>query len=176
MTGTPANFDFLPALPEITLLVAACVVLLVDLVLPETRRNWSYWLTQLGVIATAWLSLYVFHESPAHTFGNTFIADALADRLKFLSCVTVALTLAYSRGYLTARGLFRGETFALMMFALLGMMVMISANHFLLLYLGLELMSLSLYAMIALQRESGRELGGRCASALGIRYRYRLAR
>ena len=100
-------------------------------------------------------ALYIFHESPAHTFGNTFVADALADVLKFLSCVTVALTLAYSRSYLTERGLFRGETFALMMFALLGMMVMISANHFLLLYLGLELMSLSLYAMIALQRESG---------------------
>ena len=159
MTGAmPVNFDFLPALPEIALLVAACVVLLVDLVLPETRRSWSYWLTQLGVVATAWLSLYVFHESPAHTFGNTFIADALADVLKFLSCVTVALTLAYSRTYLEARGLFRGETFALMMFALLGMMVMISANHFLLLYLGLELMSLSLYAMIALQRDSAQSV------------------
>ncbi|HEY2863741.1 MAG TPA: NADH-quinone oxidoreductase subunit NuoN [Casimicrobiaceae bacterium] len=150
------NFDFLPALPEIALLVAACVVLLVDMMLPETRRSWSYWLAQVGVLVSAWLSLYVFHESPAHTFGNTFIADALADVLKFLSCVTVALTLLYSRSYLEPRGLFRGETFALMMFALLGMMVMISANHFLLLYLGLELMSLSLYAMIALQRDSGR--------------------
>ena len=153
-TGTPVNFDFLPALPEVTLLVATCMVLMVDLVLPETRRKWSYWLTQVGVVGTAWMSLYVFHESPAHTFGNTFVADALADVLKFLSCVTVALTLAYSRTYLSARGLFRGETFVLMMFALLGMMIMISANHFLLLYLGLELMSLSLYAMIALQRDS----------------------
>ena len=103
MTATPVNFDFLPALPEITLLVAACVVLMVDLVLPETLRKWSYWLTQLGLVATAWLSLYVFHQAPAHTFGNTFVADALADVLKFLSCVTVALTLAYSRSYLTAR-------------------------------------------------------------------------
>ncbi|MEP6997442.1 MAG: NADH-quinone oxidoreductase subunit NuoN [Betaproteobacteria bacterium] len=155
-SATGPNFDFLPALPEMALLAAACVVLMVDLVLPETRRSWSYWLAQLGVLVTAWLSLYVFHESPVHTFGNTFIADALADVLKFLSCITVALTLAYSRTYLAARGLFRGETFALMMFALLGMMVMISASHFLLLYLGLELMSLSLYAMIALQRESGK--------------------
>lgn len=150
----PAGFDFLPALPEIALLVSACTVLLVDLVLPETQRHWSYWLTQLGVLVTAWLSLYVFHEAPVHTFGNTFIADALADVLKFLSCLSVALTLAYSRTYLVSRGLFRGETFALMMFALLGMMVMISANHFLTLYLGLELMSLSLYAMIALQRDA----------------------
>ena len=150
----PVNFDFLPALPEIALLVGACLVLLVDLVLPETRRSWSYWLTQLTVVTTAWLSLYVFHESPAHTFGNTFIADALADVLKFLSCVTVALTLAYSRSYLAARGLFRGETFALMMFALLGMMVMISAGNFITLYMGLELHSLSLYALVAMHRKS----------------------
>ena len=147
-------FDFLPALPEMALLVAACVVLLVDLVLPETRRHWSYWLTQLGVLLTAWLTMAVFHQAPEQTFGHTFIADAMADVLQFLSCVTVALVLAYSRSYLTERGLFRGETFTLMMFALLGMMVMISAASFLTLYLGLELMSLSLYAMIALQRDS----------------------
>ena len=148
------GFDFLPALPEMALLVAACVVLLVDLVLPETQRHWSYWLTQLGVLVTAWLTMAVFHQAPEQTFGNTFIADAMADVLQFLSCVTVVLVLAYSRTYLTERGLFRAETFTLMMFALLGMMVMISAASFLTLYLGLELMSLSLYAMIALQRDS----------------------
>ncbi|MGH8798939.1 MAG: NADH-quinone oxidoreductase subunit NuoN [Casimicrobiaceae bacterium] len=150
----PQGFAFFPALPEIALLVAACTVLLVDLLLPEARRHWSYWLTQIGVLVAAWLSLYVFHQTPVHTFGDTFIADALADVLKFLSCVTVALTLTYSRSYLVERGLFRGETFALMMFALLGMMVMISASHFLTLYLGLELMSLCSYAMIALWRDS----------------------
>ena len=83
------------------------------------------------------------------------VDDMLGDVLKFVSYFVVGFTLFYSRDYLTARGLFRGETFVLALFALLGMMVMISANHFLLLYLGLELMSLSLYAMIALQRESG---------------------
>jgi len=147
-------FNLTPALPEMTLLVSACVVLIVDLFVPESRRQISYWLTQLGLLATAWFSLYVFHETPVHTFGGTFIADALADLLKFFSCITVILTLLYSRVYLAARGLFRGETFVLMMFSLLGMMVMISAGHFLTLYLGLELMSLSLYAMVALQRDS----------------------
>jgi NADH-quinone oxidoreductase subunit N len=147
-------FDLTPALPEVVLLAAACTVLIVDLFVPESRRAISYWLTQLGLFATAWFTLYVFHETPVRVFGNVFVADALADLLKFFSCVTVILTLIYSRVYLTARGLFRGEIFVLMMFALLGMMVMISAGSFITLYLGLELMSLSLYAMIALQRES----------------------
>jgi len=149
-----AGFDLTPALPEVTLLIAACVVLVVDLFVPDSQRRVSYWLTQLGLLATAWFSLYVFHETPVRAFGNVFVADALADLLKFFSCITVVLTLLYSRVYLTARGLFRGETFVLTMFALLGMMVMISAAHFLTLYLGLELMSLSLYAMVALQRDS----------------------
>ena len=164
-------FDFIPALPEIALLTAACAVLVIDLFVPESRREISYWLTQLGLLVTAWLSLYpgheravqlvafgyrfdLFHAGPVRTFGNMFVADALADFLTFLTCMSVVLTLAYSRTYLTDRGLFRGETFVLTMFALLGMLVMISANSFLTLYLGLELQSLSLYAMVALRRDS----------------------
>ena len=123
----------------------------------------SYWLAQVGLLATAWLTLnaqregysfYFLHATPIRMFGNMFVTDALADLLKFLSCITVILTLVYSRAYLLARGLFRGETFVLMMFALLGMMVMISAASLLTLYLGLELMSLSLYALVALHRDS----------------------
>jgi len=146
--------NFAAALPEIALLIAACTVLMVDLFVPDSQRKVSFWLAQAGLLVTAWLTLYVFHGAPVRTFNNTFVADAFGDLLKFLSCVVVIVTLLYSRSYLAARGLFRGETFVLMMFALLGMMVMISANHLLTLYLGLELMSLALYAMIALQRES----------------------
>jgi NADH-quinone oxidoreductase subunit N len=150
----PATFNLTPALPEVALLITACTVLVVDLFVPESRRHVSYWLTLLGLLVTAWLSLYVFHATPVRTFSNTFVADALADLLKFLSCISVVLMLVYSRVYLVARGLFRGETFVLTMFALLGMMVMISAGSFLTLYLGLELMSLSLYALVAAQRDS----------------------
>jgi NADH-quinone oxidoreductase subunit N len=155
---TPIDFslDFAPALPEMALLVAACLVLLVDLFLPEERRAISYWLTQLGLLAAAWLSLAVFHEQPILALGRMFIADELADVLKFFSYVSVSLMLFYSRSYLTARGLFRSETFVLALTALLGITVMISANSFITLYLGLELMSLSLYAMVALQREAHR--------------------
>ena len=78
----------------------------------------------------------------------------LADTLKFMSCVAVSLSLFYSRGYCDVRGLFRGETFVLTLFALLGMMVMIAAGSFVTLYLGLELLALSLYAMVAMYRTS----------------------
>ncbi len=166
------GFDFMPALPEMALLASACVVLVADLFVPDNRREISYWLTQLGLVITAWLSLYpgheravqlavlgyqldLFHAAPIRTLGNMFVADALADVLTCFTCVSVVLTLAYSRSYLSERGLFRGETFVLTMFALLGMLVMISANSFVTLYLGLELQSLSLYAMVALRRDSG---------------------
>ncbi|HVR93406.1 MAG TPA: NADH-quinone oxidoreductase subunit N, partial [Casimicrobiaceae bacterium] len=155
MQALTLAFDYIPALPEIVLLVFACVVLMIDLFVPEPRRHISYWLTLFGIAATASATLYVFHRTPVRTFGNMFVADAFGDLLTFLTCLTVMAMLVYSRSYLAARGLFRGETFVLAMFALLGMLVMISANHFLTLYLGLELMSLSLYAMVALYRESG---------------------
>jgi NADH-quinone oxidoreductase subunit N len=156
VTPISFSFDFAPALPEMALLVAACVVLVVDLFLPDDRRAVSYWLTQAGLFVAAWLSLAVFHEQPLHALGRMFIADELADVLKFFSYVSVSLMLFYSRSYLLTRGLFRGETFVLTLTSLLGITVMISANSFITLYLGLELMSLSLYAMVALQRGSER--------------------
>ena len=156
MTPLGVSFEFGPALPEIALLATACIVLVVDLFLPDSRRAWSYWLAQIGLLVAAWFALTVFHEQPARALGRMFVADALADVLKFFSYVSVSLMFFYSRGYLVARGLFRGETFVLTLTALLGITVMISAANFVPLYLGLELMSLSLYALVALQRESGR--------------------
>jgi NADH dehydrogenase subunit N (EC 1.6.5.3) len=88
------------------------------------------------------------------TFNGSFVDDPMARTLKMISVLTVSFVLAYSRDYIQSRGLFKGEFFVLILFALLGVMVMISANHFLVLYLGLELLSLSLAALIALQRDS----------------------
>src|SRR5258708_17041613 len=93
------------------------------------------------------------HDEIVHAFHGVMVADMVADVLRVFSFIALSLVLFYSRAYLTARGLFRGETFVLMLFALLGMQVLITANHFLTLYLGLELMSLSLYALVALQRD-----------------------
>ena len=83
-----------------------------------------------------------------------YVADTLSDLLKLAAYVAVFMVLVYSRVYVQQRGMYRGEFFVLTLFALLGMMVMISANHLLVLYLGLELLSLSLYSMVALQRDS----------------------
>src|SRR6266567_4041157 len=149
-------FNLTAAWPEIVLGSAACLILILDLFVPESRRQISYWLTQVALLAAAYVTLASPDDTPLRALGGMFIADKLADAMKLFAYVSVSLTLFYSRTYLAARGLFRGETFVLMLTALLGMMVMISAASFVTLFLGLELMSLSLYALIALQRDSPR--------------------
>jgi NADH-quinone oxidoreductase subunit N len=147
----------LPAYAEIFLLGMALVVLMVDVFLPERLRWVSYLLTQATLAGCAVLTLAVANllgGATAFTFGNMFVGDAMANTLKVVTYVAVSACLVYSRRYLEDRGLFRGEYFVLMLFALLGMMVMISANHFLLVYLGLELLSLCLYALVAMNRDS----------------------
>lgn len=153
-----AIFNFGAALPEVVLAGAACAILVVDLFVPPSRREISYWLTQLTLLVAAGLTLALPDDSPLRALGGMFVADRLATVLKIFAYVAVSLMLFYSRSYLTLRGLFRGETFVLSLTALLGMLVMISGNSFVSLYLGLELMSLSLYAMVALQRESERAI------------------
>ena len=145
--------NFQPVLPEIVIATAASLILLVDLWLPDHKRHVSYWLTQFSLLLAACVTLRGLHDEIVHAFHNVMVADMVADVLRLLSFLALSLVLFYSRTYLTLRGLFRGETFVLMLFALLGMQVLITANHFLTLYLGLELMSLSLYALVALQRD-----------------------
>ncbi|GIK87816.1 MAG: NADH-quinone oxidoreductase subunit NuoN [Burkholderiales bacterium] len=141
-----------PVMPEIVLLSAACAILVIDLFLDEPRRKVSYWLAQAALLGTAWYVLATAHAAPAKGFGNMVVDDMLSDLLKLAALLCVSAGLFYGRQYFALRGLFRGETFVLTLFATLGMMVMISANSFLVLYLGLELMSLSLYALVALHR------------------------
>jgi NADH-quinone oxidoreductase subunit N len=147
----------LPAWPEIFLLIATCAILLADLWVSDARRELTYGFSLAALAGTA--VLLVLAQSyaggqPSYTFNDMFVADGMASVLKLLAVGAVAVCLVYSRRYLQDRGLFKGEYFVLALFALLGMMVMISANHFLVLYLGLELMSLCLYAMVALNRDS----------------------
>ncbi|MDH4180545.1 MAG: NADH-quinone oxidoreductase subunit N, partial [Betaproteobacteria bacterium] len=151
-------------MPEIALLTAACAILVLDLFLRDERRAVSYWLTQAALLGTAWYVLATANAASSRAFGNMVVDDMLTDLLKLAALLAVSAGLFYGRQYLAARGLFRGETFVLMLFAALGMMVMISANHFLLLYLGLELMSLSLYALVALHR------GAPSASEAAMKY------
>jgi len=143
-----------PAYPEMFLLVMACLILIVDLFISDDNRIFTYGLTQFTLAGCAVLTFFTGNAEPVYTFSGMFVDDLMADALKLLTCLAVITILVYARAYTAARGMFRGEFFTLALFATLGMMVMISANHLLTLYLGLELLSLSLYAMVALQRDS----------------------
>ncbi len=148
--------DLMPAYAEIFLLTMACIVLVVDLFLKDDKRYITYGLSLLALAGTALISLAIMAKlaSPTYTLSNMFVADTMGNVLKFLACTAVGMGMVYSRSYLSDRGLLKGEFFSLALFATLGMMVMISANHFLSLYIGLELLSLCLYAMVALNRDS----------------------
>src|SRR5690242_9617871 len=142
-----------PAAPEIFMLAMVCVILVVDLFLDEARRHVSLVLTLLTLLVTAALAA-AGGTGVHHIFNGMFVADPMSQVLKVFICIAVGAMLVYGREYARLRGLFRGELFALALFSTLGMMVMVSASHFLTLYLGLELMSLCLYSMVALSRDS----------------------
>ncbi len=147
--------DLLPAYAEIFLLIMACVVLVVDLFLDDSRRYITYALSLATLAGCAFFTAGISGTpSPTYTFNSMFVSDVMANVLKMLTYIAVATGMVYSRSYMVERGLLRGEYFSLSLFATLGMMVMISANNFLTLYIGLELLSLCLYAMVALSRDS----------------------
>jgi NADH-quinone oxidoreductase subunit N len=148
------RLNILAALPEILLLIAACGVLLADVLTERSGRHSSIDRLALAVLllpaaATVWQL-----GQPAQVAMNgMYVSDALGHVLKLAAYVAVAATLVYGRAYAIDRGMHRGEFYALALFALLGQMVMISAGNMLVVYLGLELMSLSLYAMTAMRRD-----------------------
>ncbi|MBI2286856.1 MAG: NADH-quinone oxidoreductase subunit NuoN [Nitrosomonadales bacterium] len=146
--------DLMPAGAEIFMLVMACVILIADLLIKQSGRLVTYMLVQLTLLGCSLITVGTHENGVVYAFNNMFVDDLMSDVLKLLTYLAVSMMLVYSRLYLTVRGLFSGEFMVLALFATLGMMVMISANHFLTLYLGLEVLSLSLYAMVALQRDS----------------------
>jgi NADH-quinone oxidoreductase subunit N len=149
------NASWITIYPEIVLLVMACVILLVDLFVKSPRRTATYVLTllTLGVVAVLH-GLYATGESTLYGFGNMVVSDSMGHWLKCFACIAMAITLVYGRPYAADRGMLRGgEMFTLSMFALLGMCVMISGNNFLVIYMGLELLTLSSYALVALRRD-----------------------
>jgi NADH-quinone oxidoreductase subunit N len=146
--------QFIPLLPEVFLLTMLSVILIIDAMVGDDKRYLAYILSLLTLAGAAFLTLRDFSTMPVLTMNGLFIDDPLSDALKLFLYLIVAVVLVYSRDYLRERGLYKGEFFVLALFATLGMMVMVSASHFLTLYLGLELLSLSLYAMVALQRDS----------------------
>ena len=151
------NINLLPASPEIFLSIATSVIMLVDMFLADSKRHVTYILSMIALAICGWISMGdVNAGTTVYTFHNMFVSDPMSSLLKVFSYVAVGLTLIYSRQYATDRGMLGenlgGEFYTLALFSLLGQMVMISGNNFLVIYLGLELMSLSLYALVALRR------------------------
>jgi len=155
MEAVVSNFGMQAAAAEIFLLSAVCVILLVDVFLSDRLRWITYGLSLLTLAGTAYMTVRFAVDSRVTAFDGMFIADPMGDVLKLFSYGTVAVSLLYSREYLQRNGLFRGEYFVLALVALLGVMVMTSAGNLLTVYLGMELLSLSLYAMVAFDRDSG---------------------
>ncbi|MDH5778395.1 MAG: NADH-quinone oxidoreductase subunit NuoN, partial [Gammaproteobacteria bacterium] len=142
------------ATPEITLLCLTCLVLVIDLFVPQQKRIVTYLASQLSLIIVFALTISSYAEQSSFAFSNTFVRDSMGDVLKLGVYISIFMVFLYSRDYLKQRDIFIGEFYVLGLFGVLGMMVLISAHNFLTLYLGLELLSLSLYAMVAIHRES----------------------
>ena len=147
--------NLLPAAPEIFLATMALAILMIDLLVKDSRRTVIFALTQLTLIGCAAIQFATSTGEISYTFSNMFVDDLMSDLLKLFLYMTVVIVMFYSRGYIIDReSMNKGEYYVLALFATLGMMVMISANHFLTIYIGLELLSLSLYAMVAMNRDS----------------------
>ena len=147
--------NLLPAAPEIFLTVMALAILMIDLLVKDSRRTVTFVLTQLTLIGCAAIQFATSTGEITYTFSNMFVDDLMSDLLKLFLYMTMLIVMFYSRGYIIDReSMNKGEYYVLALFATLGMMVMISANNFVTIYIGLELLSLSLYAMVAMNRDS----------------------
>ncbi|WP_374348101.1 NADH-quinone oxidoreductase subunit NuoN [Chitinimonas sp.] len=151
---TLESLNLFAAMPEIWLLCATLAILLIDLFLKDEQRDITYMLSLFAITVSAVLTVRGFGAPPRTAFNGLFVADSMSDVLKLGMDIGVGLVLIYSRGYAAVRQMYRGELFTLTLFALLGMMVMTSSANLLMLYVGLELLSLSLYALVALPRDS----------------------
>ena len=141
--------------PEIVLLIMACLIAMVDLGVKTPRRNVTYALTLLTLAALAVMEASIaLGGQTFYGFGNMVVVDSMGSWLKCFSCIALLVTVIYGRPYASDRDMLRGgEFFTLSLFALLGMFVMISGHNFLVLYMGLELMTLCSYALVALRRD-----------------------
>ncbi|MCF8205116.1 MAG: NADH-quinone oxidoreductase subunit NuoN [Methylotenera sp.] len=148
------DMNWLAIYPEILLLVMGCVVALVDLWVTDEQRRPTYWLTQLSLALVAGMHFYYFDAGfTTYAMQGMVVADPMGHLLAGFACVATMIALVYARPYAGVREMLKGELFILSLFSLLGICVMLSANNFLVIYLGLELMSLSLYALVALRRD-----------------------
>ncbi|SHN27197.1 NADH-quinone oxidoreductase subunit N [Rhizobacter sp. OV335] len=148
------DMNWLAVYPELVLLVMACVVAMVDLWVTDPKRTPTYWLTQATLAIVGVMHLLYFDAGfTVYGMQRMMVTDPLGHLLGFFAALAVMVTLVYARPYAESRDMLKGELFTLSLFSLLGISVMLAANNFLVVYLGLELMSLSLYALTAMRRD-----------------------
>ena len=149
------NLSWVVAYPEILLLIMGCVITLVDLGVKTPLRGVTHALTLMTLAGVAILcALYAQTGQTVYGFGGMVVSDPMGNWLKCFASIALMATLVYGRTYAADRDMLRGgELYILSIFSLLGMFVMISGHHFLVLYLGLEMLTLASYALVALRRD-----------------------
>jgi len=150
------RYDLITALPEIVIVCMAMFILLADLFLKPANRIAIYLLAQVTLFVAAYITFTTHVPSVSYAFTNTFVDDAMSDVLKLMTYLGASLIFVYSRQYIKQRDMYCGEFYALTLFSVVGMMIMISGQNMLTLYIGLELLSLSLYALVALDRDNAK--------------------
>ena len=146
--------DFISGAPEMTLLCLICVVLVADLFIDDEHRVLTFWMAIAALFITGWTIIATAPVGRTVIFDGSYVSDSLSQILKLSVTGFVALAFWYARDYLRANDLHKGEFYILGLFGLLGMMIMISANSLLTMYLGLETLALSLYALVAFDRNN----------------------
>ncbi|MBT8066084.1 MAG: NADH-quinone oxidoreductase subunit NuoN [Gammaproteobacteria bacterium] len=146
--------NYISAAPEMTLLGLICVVLIADLFIDDDNRVITFWLTMLSLFVTGVVLLATAPEARVEVFSGSYVSDPFSQILKLGTVLFVALSFFYARDYLRVNDLHKGEFYLLGLFGLLGMMIMTSANSLLTMYLGLETLALSLYALVAIDRNN----------------------
>lgn len=150
------RYDLFTALPEMILLGMAMLVLIADLFLKQSNRIAIYGLSQMALLVAAYFTFTTHAPGVGYAFTGAFVDDAMSDILKLMIYLGTSLIFIYTRQYIQLRDMYRGEFYALVLFSVVGMMIMVSGQNMLTLYIGLELLSLSLYALVALDRDNAR--------------------
>jgi NADH-quinone oxidoreductase subunit N len=148
------QFDMISILPEITVLSMAMLILILDLFIRPQSRFIIYGLSQFTLFAAAWFTFKTHTPAVSYSFTQMFVDDSLADVLKLMTYLGTSIMLVYTRQYMQLRDMYRGEYYAMVLFAMLGMMIMISGHSLLTIYMGLELLSLCLYSLVAFDRDN----------------------
>ncbi len=145
---------YIAALPEMTILALICVVLVADLFVDDEHRVVTFWMSMVALGITLWSLLATAPDARIVIFSGSYVSDPLSQVLKIAATGFVAISFLYARDYLRANDIHKGEYYVLGMIGLLGMMIMISANSMLTMYLGMETLALSQYTLVAIDRNN----------------------